>query len=47
VPFSHGRWLAEQLPGVDAHIELYVGHLSVRVGRFGAMLDDLLALAGR
>jgi pimeloyl-ACP methyl ester carboxylesterase len=47
VPFSHGRWLAEHLPGVEAHLERNEGHLSVRVGRFGAMLDDLLALAGR
>jgi pimeloyl-ACP methyl ester carboxylesterase len=46
VPFSHGRWLAQHLPQATAHLEAEEGHLSVRVGLFGAMLDELLALAG-
>lgn len=29
VPISHGRWLAEHVPGVEVHIEPEHGHLSL------------------
>jgi len=33
VPVSHGRWIAERIPNVEAHIEPEQGHLTVYVGR--------------
>jgi hypothetical protein len=41
VPFTHGRWLAQQLGSVTAHLEQGQGHLSVFVGSMGLMLDEL------
>ena len=46
VPIGHGRWLAERIPGVIAHLEEGDGHLSLWVGAMGRMLQELLA-AGR
>jgi len=46
VPFSHGQWLASQLPGASAHLEAGEGHLSVGLGALDRMLDEL-ASAGR
>jgi hypothetical protein len=43
VPFAHGRWLAEHIPGVVAHLETGEGHLSIGVGATDRMLDELLA----
>jgi pimeloyl-ACP methyl ester carboxylesterase len=43
VPFSHGRWLAERIPGVDARLLAGEGHLSIAVGLIDPMLDALLA----
>jgi pimeloyl-ACP methyl ester carboxylesterase len=41
VPVSHGRWLAERIPGVEAHISEEDGHLSIAVGRLGEIYDWL------
>jgi pimeloyl-ACP methyl ester carboxylesterase len=47
VPFGHGAWLASQLPGARAHLESGEGHLTLVARKFGAVLDDLLDLAGQ
>ena len=41
VPFSHGRWLADQLPQARAHLLEGEGHLSVVVGKLGEVLAEL------
>ncbi len=43
VPVAHGRWLAERIPGVEAHISEEDGHLSISVGRLGEIYDWLAA----
>jgi pimeloyl-ACP methyl ester carboxylesterase len=42
VPYSHGLWLAAQLPGASAHLEEGEGHLSVGLGALDPMLDELV-----
>lgn len=37
VPVAHGRWLAERIPGVEAHISEEDGHLSIQLGRIGGV----------
>lgn len=46
VPFAHGTWLADRVPGASAHLIEGEGHLSVGVGALDAMLDELVVLAG-
>jgi pimeloyl-ACP methyl ester carboxylesterase len=43
VPFSHGRWLAERVPGAQAMLLDGHGHLSIGVASYGRILDGLLA----
>jgi pimeloyl-ACP methyl ester carboxylesterase len=43
VPVGHARWLAERIPGVEAHISEEDGHLSIAVGRLGEIYDWLAA----
>jgi pimeloyl-ACP methyl ester carboxylesterase len=43
VPAAHGRWLAERIPGLEAHISEEDGHLSISVGRLGEIYDWLAA----
>jgi len=42
VPFSHGQWLASQIPSVSAHLEDGGGHYSVALGALDRMLDELM-----
>ncbi len=42
VPAAHGRWLAQAIPGVAAHLLQGEGHLSVVIGSIDAMLADLI-----
>ncbi|HZU13308.1 MAG TPA: alpha/beta hydrolase [Chloroflexota bacterium] len=41
VPFDHGQWLAEQIPGVTAHLEPGEGHVSVVIGALDRMFSEL------
>jgi pimeloyl-ACP methyl ester carboxylesterase len=45
VPFGHGIWLAEHIPGARAHLFDDEGHISL-VGRLGDILADLKDVAG-
>jgi pimeloyl-ACP methyl ester carboxylesterase len=47
VPFTHGQWLAEQIPGVTAHLEQGEGHVSIAVGKLSTMLDELIKTLDR
>jgi len=46
VPGSHGQWLATHLPTTHPHLLQGEGHLSLALGAFGTILDDLLEISG-
>ena len=41
VPIAHGRWLAARMPQARVHLLEGHGHLSIMLGHFGEVLDDL------
>jgi pimeloyl-ACP methyl ester carboxylesterase len=43
VPFAHGRWLADHVPGATVHLEAGEGHLSIGVGALDRMFTELAA----
>jgi pimeloyl-ACP methyl ester carboxylesterase len=45
VPLGHGKWLAEQIPGVVAHLEHGEGHLSIGIGGIDRIFQELIAAA--
>jgi pimeloyl-ACP methyl ester carboxylesterase len=45
VPFAHGRWLAENVSGAQPFLRAGEGHLSIAVGAYGEILDQLLLAA--
>jgi len=47
VPSAHGVWLAANIPLARARLRPGEGHLTLVANRFGEILDDLLALAGK
>ena len=42
VPIAHGEWLAERIPGVDAHLYEEDGHLTILLARSGEVHAWLL-----
>jgi pimeloyl-ACP methyl ester carboxylesterase len=42
VPVSHGRWLAERIPGAEAHISDDDAHLTIQLSRIGEVHAWLL-----
>jgi pimeloyl-ACP methyl ester carboxylesterase len=46
VPYSHGRWLAANVAGAQPRLLDGEGHLSILLGAYGRLLDDLVALGG-
>lgn len=43
VPIAHGEWLASHVPGARVHLLPEEGHVSLSIGRYGDVLDELLA----
>lgn len=46
VPLAHGRWLASNVGGANAHLLDGEGHISLGENRLGDILDDLIQMSG-
>jgi pimeloyl-ACP methyl ester carboxylesterase len=46
VPYAHGKWLADNITAVRAHLLPGEGHLTLTITAMDRILDDLLDLAG-
>lgn len=46
VPYEHGRWLCDNIPGAIARLLPGQGHLSLAVTRIGEILQELATLSG-
>ena len=42
VPFAHGRWLVDHVPGARSRLLEGEGHLSLAVTNFGRIVDELV-----
>jgi len=47
VPITHGEWLCAHIPSARAHLYDEHGHLSLALGAFGQILDELLGSVER
>ena len=43
VPYSHGQWLREHIPGVTTHLEQGSGHLDILLGRADDWVGELIS----
>ncbi len=43
VPYAHGRWLADRVPGATVHLDPAEGHLSLMLGAFDDVVTELAA----
>jgi pimeloyl-ACP methyl ester carboxylesterase len=41
VPFAHGRWLADNVPGASRQLLDGHGHMSLSIAHYGDVLEDL------
>jgi pimeloyl-ACP methyl ester carboxylesterase len=46
VPYAHGQWLAVNVAGAQPRLLDGEGHLSILLGEYGRLLDDLVSLGG-
>ena len=46
VPFAHGEWLADHIPGARSRLFAEHGHLTLAVDSFPRIVDELLAIDG-
>jgi pimeloyl-ACP methyl ester carboxylesterase len=42
VPFAHGEWLRDRIPGVTPHLEHGQGHLEVLLGGVEVWVEELI-----